>query len=58
MIDEELLMLNVGKLDHSRWNTTANRFLRLYLSKHGLKGKDLKNLNEIVEFMVNHYYPM
>ena len=30
----------------------------MYVSKHGLKGKDLKNLNEIVKFIVNNYYPI
>ena len=48
----------IGKISHARWLTTANRFLRLWVSKHNFKGKDLKNLEMIVEFIVAVYYPM
>ena len=37
--------------------TSANRILRLWVSKHQLKGKDLKNLTLLVEFIIGVYYP-
>ena len=32
-----LALLEIGSVNHSRWLTTANRLLRLWVSKHGLK---------------------
>ena len=32
--------------------------MRLYVSKHGFKGKNLTNLKLIVEFIVGVYYPL
>ena len=37
--------------------TTANIFLKLWVSKHGLRGKNLKNLQSIVEYIIGVYYP-
>jgi len=39
----DLALLKIGPLSHSRWLTTANRFCRIYVSKHGLSGKTLIN---------------
>ena len=51
-------MLEIGPVNHSRWLTTACRFLRLWVSKHRLKvGKNLTNLKLIVEFIVGVYIP-
>ena len=36
-----LALLEIGPVNHSRWLTTATRFLRIWCSKHGLKGKNL-----------------
>jgi hypothetical protein len=52
-----LALLEIGPLNHSRWLTTANRLLRLWVSKHGLERKNLKNLKCIVEFIIGVYYP-
>ncbi|KAI4796469.1 hypothetical protein KUCAC02_026971 [Chaenocephalus aceratus] len=52
-----LALLEIGPVNHSRWLTTANRLLRLWVSKHRLKGKKLKNLQLIVEFIIGVYYP-
>ena len=54
----ELANMDIGPVNHSRWLTTANRFMRLYVSKHCFKGKTLNNLKCIVEFIVGVYYPM
>ena len=57
ILSEDLAMLEIGPVNHARWNTTGNRFLRLYVSKHGFKGKEKKNLMLIIEFLVGVYYP-
>ena len=53
----DLVLLKIGPLSHSHWLTTANRFCRIYVSKHGLSGKTLINLRLIVEYIVGVYYP-
>ena len=57
-LPEDLGALEIGSVNHSRWLTTANRFLRMYCSDHGFKGKNLCNLKLIVQFIVGVYYPM
>lgn len=57
MLPTRMALLEIGPVSHSRWLTTANRLLRLWVSKHGLKGKNLKNLQFIVEFIIGVYYP-
>lgn len=57
MLPARLALLEIGPVNHSRWLTTANRLLRLWVSKHRLKGKNLKNLPFIVEFIIGVYYP-
>ena len=53
----DLANLDIGPLCHSRWLTTAYRFMRLYVCKHGFTGKNLTNLKLIVEFIIGVYYP-
>src|SRR6218665_120153 len=53
----DLALLEIGPVSHSRWFTTANRLCRIWVSKHGLKGKILHNLRLIVEYIVCVYYP-
>ena len=43
---------------HSRWLTTANRLMRLWVSQHSLEGRELENLRLIVEYIVGIYVPM
>ena len=57
-VDEDLLRLVIGDVDHSRWLNTGNRIERLWVSKHGLKGDDLKKFRVIVVFVSNFYFPM
>ena len=57
VLPTRLALLEIGPVNHSRWLTTANRLLRLWVSKHGLKGKNLDNLQCIVEFIIGVYYP-
>ena len=56
-MDEELAALTVGKTGHSRWLTTANLFCDWWCSRHGLQEELLERLREIVDFIVNVYYP-
>ena len=57
VVPERLANLEIGPVSHSRWLTTANRYCRIWISAHGLKGKQLKNLRMIVEFIVEVYFP-
>ena len=57
MISKRLQDLEIGKVCHSRWLTTACRLLRLWISKHDLPKKAVKNLRLIVEFVVGVYMP-
>ncbi|KAJ8358166.1 hypothetical protein AAFF_G00028790 [Aldrovandia affinis] len=53
-----LALLEIRPVNHSHWLTTGNRLLRLWVSKHKLKGKNhLKNLQFIEEFIIGVYYP-
>ena len=56
-LPKDLALLSIGPVNHARWLTTANRLCRLWISHHGLKGKPLKNLRHIVEFITGVYYP-
>ena len=47
-----------GLICHSCWLTTANRFLRLWVSQHWETGENLYRLREIIKFIVCVYYPM
>ena len=58
VVDEDLLQLRVADSCPSRWLTTGNRLGRLWVSKHGLTGKEFKMLFLIVEWVVNAYFFM
>ena len=38
-----LAFLEIGPVNHSRWITIANRFLRIWCSKQGLRGQSCQN---------------
>ena len=58
VLPERLAMLEIGPVNHSRWITTACCFMRLWVSRHGLKaGRMLSNLRLIVTFIVGVYVP-
>ena len=54
----ELLSLAPGPVSHSRWLTLALRILLLHMTDHKLKGKNKKNLQVLVSFLVSNYIPM
>jgi len=49
----DLAMRNLGCLNHSRWLTTANRILRLYVSDM----EPSQNLKTVVTFIIRVYAP-
>ena len=57
-VDTSLLTQKPGPVSHARWLTTANRAMRAHVSKHGLTGKDKKDLHLIVTHIVLFYYVM
>ena len=42
----DLALLEIGPVSHSRWLTIANRLCRIWVPKHGLKGKIFNNLRQ------------
>lgn len=52
--EKSLASRSPGKMSHSRWVTTANRILRLYISTENPS----TNLMEIVKFIMHVYSPM
>jgi hypothetical protein len=56
VVDEGVLKLKPGPISHSRWQTTGNRFERLYVSKHKFKGKTKENLILIVTHAATLYF--
>ena len=58
VLPDRLVNLKPGPVNHSRRLTTANRFLRLWVSQHGFKGKEARNLALICGYIVGVYYPM
>ena len=58
VVDWDLLQLKIGDVSHCRWLTTASRFSRLSVSKHGLVGDPLRTLRVIMEYLMSDYFPM
>ena len=52
--DDALAHFNPGKMAHSRWLTTANRFLRLYMAIDNQSDKFVT----IIKFIMTVYAPM
>ena len=57
-IRAELYSLTPGPICMSRWLTLCCRIVLLKMKKHGLKGKNKKNLDNIVHFLMVMYIPM
>ena len=47
-----------GKLCHARWLTTAQRIIFLWTRKHDLTGKNLKVLEMLAKFCLQHYFKL
>lgn len=50
ILHTSLELLEIGSVSHSRWLTTASRIYRIWVSKHGLKGNNLKTLQLLMEY--------
>ena len=57
-VSSQLASLEIGPVNHARWLTTANRFLRLWISENNFEEEDMRKLKLIVQFIVGVYYPM
>jgi len=53
-VDESLSDCDLGNISHSHWLTTANRFLRLYISTDDPSYE----LVTIVEYIIKFYVPI
>ena len=47
-----------GTICHSRWNTTGQALMMLWMSDHGLSGEVLRRFRAIVTFVCQVYFPM
>lgn len=57
-LQQDLAAMKTGTLSHSHCLTTANAFMRLYVSSHGLTDPTVLNtLKIITTFIVGVYYP-
>ena len=54
----DLIKMECGPVNHSRWLTTAKRLMRIWVSLHGLSGENFITLSRLVEYVVGVYYPM
>ncbi|XP_047127448.1 uncharacterized protein LOC124808427 [Hydra vulgaris] len=57
-LTKDLANQKPGTIVHSRWLNTGSSLLLLWISKHGLEGDVLRNLELIVKFLVSVYFPM
>ena len=57
-LSERLAGMKCGKQCHSRWITTGEAILILWMCKHELTGDTLDTLKLLVTFLVQVYFPM
>ena len=57
-LSPELASMKCGHIVHSRWLTTGECLMMLWMCDHGLKGEVLRKLRLIVNFVCNVYFPM
>ena len=57
-LSKELGAMKCGNLVHSRWVTTAEAFIFLWFSEHGLQGELLDRLEMIVTFVVQVHHQL
>ena len=43
-IPKDLALLEISLVNHSKWLTTADKLCSIWVTKHELESKDLKNL--------------
>ena len=57
VLDPELANRLVGNLSHSRWLTTGQALLLVYMSSdHGLEDEQIRTLNQIVKWVAQVYF--
>ena len=55
ILPREVALCKSGTIVHSRWLTTAETFLEMWESEHGLEGELLEKLETIVTYIVSVY---
>ena len=58
ILPRDVALSKSGNIVHSRWLTTAETFLEMWESEHGLEGELLQRLETIITFIVSEYCPM
>jgi hypothetical protein len=58
ILPRDVALRKSGTIVHSRWLTTAQTFLEMWESQHGLEGDLVQRLETIVTFIVSLYCPM
>ena len=58
VLTRDVALCKSGPIVHSRWVTTAETFIEMYQSDHGLEGELLQRLETIVTYIVTVYCPM
>ena len=54
----DIINMQLGGLNHSRWLTLANRVLYLDMCEHNLSEEDTAKLKSLVHFIMTNYGPM
>lgn len=54
----ELAKIKCGPLNTSRWLTTAEALMMLWMRVHELTGEDLRKLEVLILFIINYYFKM
>ena len=57
-LSRDVALCKSGPIVHSRWLTTAETFLKMYQSNHGLEGELVERLKIIVTYIASVYCPM
>ena len=53
ILPRDVALYKSGNIVHSRWLTTAETFLEMWESEHGLEGELLQRLETIIKFIVS-----
>ena len=58
ILPKDLANKKGGPINHSRWLTTAQAFLMLWVRHHNLQGESLRKFELIVKFIIQSYFKL
>ena len=58
ILPKELALKKCGPINHSRWLTTAQAILMLWVRDHKLQGETLRKFELIVKFVIQSYFKL